>query len=238
MTTPNFQKQRATARGRLQARPAAPIQTGTAGLHPLELDAKRDGLLYVPAVYSPTKPAPLILMLHGAGGNAEGGLRPFRNFADMSNLILLAVSSQRETWDVLRGAYGPDVAMIDRALTQTFQRYPIDPAHIAVEGFSDGASYALSLGLTNGDLFTHIIAFAPGFMAPASQHGAPGIFISHGTEDSVLPVDRCSRRLVPQLKQAGYSVNYHEFSGPHTVPETIAEDALDWFTAPPERNNI
>ena len=230
MTTQNYQIERQAARGRLQARPAQPAQAGTPGLHPLELDAKRDGLLYVPAAYSPANPARLVLMLHGAGGNAEGGLRPFRNLADTSNLILMAVSSRRETWDVLRGAYGPDVAMIDRALAQTFQGYHVDPAHIAVEGFSDGASYALSLGLTNGDLFTHIIAFAPGFMAPASQHGAPDIFISHGTEDGVLPVDRCSRRLVPQLKQAGYRVDYREFSGPHTVPESIAQDALDWFT--------
>jgi phospholipase/carboxylesterase len=41
--------------------------------------------------------------------------------------------------------------------------------------------------------------------------------------------DSCSRRLVPRLKGAGYDVRYHEFDGPHTVPEGIAREALEWF---------
>lgn len=40
----------------------------------------------------------------------------------------------------------------------------IDPAHVAIGGFSDGASCALSLGLVNGDLFTHVMAFSPGLV--------------------------------------------------------------------------
>ena len=211
-----------------------PDMEGMPGLNTLALDGNRDALLYVPVGYSPQQPAPLVLMLHGAGGNAEGGLRPFRSLADATGAILLAVSSRRETWDVLHGAYGPDVAVIDRALEQVFLSYRIDPARIAIEGFSDGASYALSLGLTNGDLFTHIIAFAPGFMAPASLRGRPSLFIAHGTQDNVLPIDRCSRRLAPQIEQAGYRLLYREFDGPHTVPEPIAQEALNWFTTPSE----
>jgi predicted esterase len=133
------------------------------------------------------------------------------------------------TWDVIEGGYGPDVAFIDRALDQTFSRYAVDPRHIAAEGFSDGASYALSLGLTNGDLFTSVIAFSPGFMAPEERQGSPRIFISHGTRDQVLPIDRCSRRIVPRLKSSGYDVLYREFDGPHTVPQEIVRESLDWF---------
>ena len=70
--------------------------------------------------------------------------------------------------------------MLDRALEWTFSRYAIDQACMAVGGFSDGASYALSLGITNGDLFTHVLAFSPGFVAPAAQRGSPRIFVSHG----------------------------------------------------------
>jgi predicted esterase len=116
-------------------------------------------------------------------------------------------------------------------MAQTFSRYAIDPAHVAIGGFSDGASYALSLGLTNGDLFTHIIAFSPGFMAPAEYEGKPRIFISHGTRDQVLPIDACSRRIVPQVRGAGYDVEYHEFDGPHTVPPEMTRRAVDWFYA-------
>ena len=38
---------------------------------------------------------------------------------------------------------------------------------------------------------------------PAVQRGAPRIYISHGTHDTVLPIDRCSRRIVPALQRAG-----------------------------------
>jgi phospholipase/carboxylesterase len=64
-------------------------------------------------------------------------------------------------------------------------------------GFSDGASYALSLGLTNGDLFRHVIAFSPGFMAPAARRGEPPVFVSHITRDGVLPIGVTSHRIVP-----------------------------------------
>jgi phospholipase/carboxylesterase len=66
-------------------------------------------------------------------------------------------------------------------------------------------------------------------MAPNSQVGRPRIFVSHGTRDAVLPIDVCSRRIVPQLEKAGYDVTYIEFDGPHTVPPRVARQALDWY---------
>jgi phospholipase/carboxylesterase len=168
-------------------------------------------------------------MLHGAGGNAQHGIGLLRDLADESGLILLAVDSRRQTWDVLHGGFGPDIAFIDRALEQTFDHYAVDPARAAVGGFSDGASYALSVGITNGDLFTHVIAFSPGFMSPAAQEGQPRIYLSHGTDDRVLPIDACSRRISPQLKRAGYDIVYREFIAGHTVPVQLTRDVLDWF---------
>jgi phospholipase/carboxylesterase len=224
---------RMTESGHLQTRPGQPVEDGPRGLQPLGLETGRDGLLYVPEGYQPDHPAPLIVMLHGAGGNAQGGIAPFQGLAEASGCILLAPESRDRTWDVILSDFGPDVAFIDRALAQTFGRYAIDPARCAVEGFSDGASYALSLGITNGDLFTHLIAFSPGFLAPEDQRGTPRIYISHGTSDAVLPIDQCSRRIVPRLKGAGYDVNYHEFDGPHTVTADIAGEGLDWFLGGP-----
>jgi phospholipase/carboxylesterase len=123
--------------------------------------------------------------------------------------------------------FGPDVEFIDRALERTFEMCDLDPARIAIGGFSDGASYALSLGLPNGDVFTHILAFSPGFTAHPSMAGKPRIFVSHGMRDAVLPIDRCSRRIVPQLKAAGYKVDYREFDGPHTVPSEMVAAAAE-----------
>lgn len=218
---------------RLTARPVQLTTSDAKGLHRLNLGGARDGLLYVPPGYSPQQPAPLVVMLHGAGGNADHALAPLRAAADAYGMILLAPDARRQSWDIILGGYGPDVAFINRALLDVFTRYAIDPNHLAVEGFSDGASYALSLGITNGDLFTHVLAFSPGFMAPTVQRGTPRLFISHGTRDTVLPIDRCSRKIIAQVQQAGYDATYHEFDGPHTVPPDIVQAALTWFADTP-----
>lgn len=217
--------------GRLHTRHTSPLTHGSAGLHRLNLGEQRDGLIYVPPTYQADQSVPLLLMLHGAGDNAEGALRVVQPLVDSFGVIVLAVDSHQSTWDVVVSGYGADIAFIDRALAQTFDRYAINPNQMAIAGFSDGASYALSVGITNGDLFSHIVAFSPGFMAPAAQIGTPRCFISHGTQDRVLRIDRCSRQIVPQLQRAGYDVLYREFEGSHTVPMTIAHEAMTWFTA-------
>jgi phospholipase/carboxylesterase len=222
----------ASSRGRLRAKPGPHSLDAAAstGLRPLGLGSTRDGLLYVPAGYGAGKRAPLALTLHGAGGDARSGISHFLHLADAAGVVLLAPESRGRTWDVLVGGYGPDVEFIDRALKWAFDRLALDTRRLAITGFSDGASYGLSLGLTNGDLFTHLIAFSPGFMAPAQRRGKPPVFVSHGTRDRVLPIGRCSRRIVPQLDRAGYRVRYREFDGPHTVPASIAREALRWFS--------
>jgi phospholipase/carboxylesterase len=224
---------RGAPEGRLAARPGAPAQRAEPGLHALGIVRARDTLLYVPAGYRADRPAPLAVMLHGAGGTAEHGLSLLRALADDAGLVLLAPASRQQTWDVIAGGFGPDVELVDAALAATFARCAVDPRRVALGGFSDGASYALSLGLTNGDLFTHLIAFSPGFMAPGDEVGRPRCYVAHGTRDAVLPIDRCSRRLVPVLERAGYAVRYHEFDGPHTVPPAIAREAVDWLTPAP-----
>jgi phospholipase/carboxylesterase len=59
------------------------------------------------------------------------------------------------------------------------------------------------------------------------------LFISHGPNDEVLPINDCSRRLVPRLEHAGYPVTYVEFDGPPTVPAELVEQAARWLTAAP-----
>jgi phospholipase/carboxylesterase len=218
---------------RLLARPLPSHEPpATPGLHVLGLAGAggRDGLLYVPAGYDATRPAPFALLLHGASHDADTVLAPVLPWADAAGLLLLAPDAREYTWDVIMDGYGPDVAFIDQALAHIFARYVVDTSRLAIGGFSDGASYALSLGLTNGDLFSHIIAFSPGFMAPDERRGQPRIFVSHGVRDQILPIDRCGRRVARVLQHAGYDVNYHEFDGPHTVPPQIASGAVAWLT--------
>ena len=221
---------------RLLARPGTPPDVAAipTGLQPLGPSSERDGLLYVPQGYTPMQEAPLALMLHGSMGDAHSGISPFLDMADEAGLILLAPESRdRRDWDfVFPGYYGPDVEFIDRALKQTFDRLAVDAGRLAIEGFSDGGSYALSLGLANGDLFTHVIAFSPGLVEQVAQRGGqPSIFIAHGTRDEVLPIDVSSGRRVARLERDGYEVHYRKFDGGHTVFPEIACEAVKWFVA-------
>lgn len=213
--------------GRLAVTWSAPTSDLAAGEHALGLASGRDGFIRVPTGYVPGTPAPLALLLHGAGRDAHEWVGGFPLF-DQLGLIVLIVDSRNTSWDLRYGAFGPDVVFIDAALAHTFGRCNVDPARMAIAGFSDGASYALSLGLTNGDFFTHVLAFSPGFMETDGRHGTPPVFLSHGTFDNVLPVD-FSRATATQLEADGHEVRFEEFDGGHTLPYAIGELAFDWF---------
>lgn len=168
------------AAGELAARPTdAPTGAALTGLSRLDQRGERATLLYVPTGYRTKQPATLVLMLHGAGGVAAHAVGLIERYAETRGVIVLAPTSQAVSWDIIVGRrYGPDVRAIDGLLADVFARYAIDPARVGIGGFSDGASYALSLGLTNGDLFDHVIAFSPGFMAPARDGPPPNLHFS------------------------------------------------------------
>jgi len=200
--------EKSARRGRLLARPSVVAGDAPAGRYAVAVGGGREALVYVPAAYRRDAAAPLAVMLHGAGGAAEHGLSLAQRFADESNLIVVAPQSASSTWDAIRGKFGPDVLALDRLLAQVFARHSVDASRVAVGGFSDGASYALGLGLANGDLFTHVLAFSPGFVAGgrAWEGSRPRLFVSHGTRDRVLPIEHCGRRIAEQAREAGYVI--------------------------------
>ena len=211
--------------------PAAAADPVRIGQQPLKLGSDRDGVLFVPNGYTPDVPAPLVLMFHGAGGTGLGVSYTF-GVADALGVIVLAPDSRDEaTWDFLVHGYGEDLEFIGVALKDTYARCHVDRRRMAIAGHSDGASYALSLGLGTGDTFGRIMAFSPGVMQPAEVHGKPKIFISHGLSDPIMPIDVTSRRFVPRLKGLGYDVTYREYEGRHGVTPAVVREGFEWFLA-------
>jgi phospholipase/carboxylesterase len=174
-------------------------------------------------------PQALVVVLHGAGGTPASALDAFRGGWAEPGLVLIAPASKGQTWSILRSEQDLDLESVNLALAEAYERCDIDRRRLAVGGFSDGATYALTLGVSNGDLFPAIMALSPGGIVAGEQHGVPRVFVSHGTLDDVLPIGRAGDAVVRKLRAAGYPVTYRRFRGGHEAsPETSAA-AVRWF---------
>lgn len=214
--------------GRLTARPRNDVKTSGTGQIMLGLEGERDAVLQIPK-NAGQSPLPLFVMLHGATQSAEDMFWYLGTTHEEAGIAVLAPNSRNRTWDAIASReFGEDVEYLNRALERVFETVAIDPARVSIGGFSDGASYALSLGLINGDFFKSIVAFSPGFVIRGDLHGQPRIFISHGTHDHILPIDDCGRRIGGRLKDYGYDVTFREFDGDHEIPADIAREGLSW----------
>ena len=201
------------------------------GRHALGLFAERDAVLHVPPGLDARRPTPLVVLFHGGGGSAEKILPMLAGHANAQRFLLLAPQSLFPTWDLVIAGHGPDRERLDAALAAVASRFLIDPARLAFAGHSDGGSYALSLGLTNGHLASHLIVSSAGFLAVQRQTGAPRIFLSHGTRDAQIPIDRSARTHARLLHQAGYDLTYVEYDGPHAYDPAVVARAVAFFLA-------
>jgi len=195
-------------------------------------DGDRDGLMFVPKSYKPGVPTPLLVMLHGLGGSAEGARFVFP-IAEELGVVVIAPESRGITWGQEAPGFDSDVRYIGEAFREVTQYLTIDPARVGLGGVSDGATYAFAMGLAYGDRFNHLLIFASSMMAPLRKQGKPHIFIAHGTNDTQMPIDRTARRVVPQLEEEGYDVIYHEHEGGHGAPRPLVREAMEWLVRTP-----
>ena len=158
------------------------------GAHRLETGSPRRVLMRVTAGAVGGRKA-LLLVLHGAGGGARDGLWALRGGSDARGLVMVAPAARGPTWSALYGR-DTDLQTVDRALAEAFRRCPIDPGRVGVGGFSDGATYALSLGLANGRLFRAVIALSPGGIVGGEREGKPRISSRTGDATGCCPSQR------------------------------------------------
>ena len=204
----------------------APLHAGT---HPLGLFDERDALLVVPDGIDATAPTPLMVLFHGGGGSAAKILPMMEGHARNRNFLLLVPQSLFPTWDIVIAGNGPDRERLDQALGAVADRFTLDPARLCFAGHSDGGSYALSSGLTNGDVVSHVIVSSAGFMSVQVQTGAPRLFMSHGIADEQIPIARSARVHAAALKAAGYDLTYLEYNGPHAYQPAVVALAAAFF---------
>ena len=217
------------ASAQLQARPLPVAMTLPPGVSRIGKNA----LAYRPK-NAAAPPLPLIVLLHGAGGDAGRFLGEFKAIADRRGAILLALKSAGRTWDLQprRGggaSFGRDAVNLDSALAELFAKAPVDRERVVLLGFSDGASFALSLGLANPQVFRAIVALSVGGVFPPSRlDETQRLFIAHGRRDPVLPFANIERRIVPGLERNGLEPRVRWFNGSHVMDRDAIEEGLDF----------
>ncbi|MCL6698482.1 hypothetical protein LZ496_06755 [Sphingomonas sp. NSE70-1] len=215
---------------------AAPATT--AGVQKLGANA----FFYRPAAAS-TSPRPLIVLFHGAGMSARNFLDGAKAEADRCDCLLLSVQSTGATWDTIGlvsaasrngramrdDLFGADAGRVEQALSIALRAPDADHRAVVFAGFSDGASYALSLGLANPAIVRGVVAFAPGFhLEPAAIDPKQRLFIAHSPADQILSFERTRDDTVASLKKAGFDISFRQFEGGHRVDKTLLSEGVDF----------
>jgi predicted esterase len=217
--------------GRLSFRPGSPptLAPLPPGRHGLAFPEGREAVLVVPEGLPADGPVPLMVLFHGAGGEANRVLPLFVSHARQHRFLLLAPQSQYPTWDIVIGGHGPDLQRLEGALAVVSSHFPVDAARLAFAGFSDGGSYALSLGITNGDVASHVIGLSAGFVNTFTQAGTPKVFLGHGRHDRQLPIETSAHPHARRLLESGHDLTLQPFDGDHVIVPWVVARAVAFF---------
>jgi len=224
-----------------QAAPAA-----GALVHHSRLFGLPDGAVgYVPV--SASAHPPLLVLLHGAGHRQAEMVEHFEPEADERGIVLLAPDSRGVTWDKVLDAEAPlsvdspianaqshsfgrtpDSDRVEKAIADLGRILPVDRARTVLAGFSDGATFALAMGLARDHAFEAVIAWSPG-IAIRTQNPARGrrVFVSHGRADPILKYDVTCGEILPLLRSEGAEVTFVGFDGGHDAPVWLKDSFLD-----------
>lgn len=191
-------------------------------------DGERDGTVYVPQSYRKDVPMPILVMLHGFRSTSEAVRYTFP-LAEEFGVIVVAPESRDMTWGQEIPGFDTDSRYIGMAFRWVSEVLTIDPARVAMGGVSDGANYALNMGLAYGDTFNHLMIYSAGTLAPFRKQGKTKIFLAHGTHDEQMPIDRTGRKFAAELKEGGYDITYREYEGGHGAPLPVVRESFEWL---------
>ena len=195
--------------------------------------------IYVPTGYSNTKPFPLVIALHGMGGDEnsifEYGNGAFKQEAEKHGYIVVCPKGRKPA-SMYLGDAQKDVLDVLEAVERD---YSVDRNRVYLTGHSMGGFGTWSIAIDHPDLFAAI--------APISGGGNPArvaaivhipALIIHGDADKTVPVQR-SRDMVDASKKAGEEVKYLEVAGGSHVSVAVPAfgDIFDWFDAHPRKAN-
>ncbi len=177
-----------------------------------EIAAQAFPVFDVPSTYDGASPIPLLIVLHGAGSNAEDMARAWRTVAaDMGAVLLLPRANHTVGDNAYRwGDVDETDYMIEAMLVYAREHVHLDAKHVILAGFSQGAYMALSVGLRHPKEFSGIIAMSSAYDASILQNAHKGtthwpkVHLMVGDKDRVLGMNRQAAK---ELKSAGIDVD-------------------------------
>lgn len=204
-----------------------------------------DAIGYIPA--SAGAHPPLLVLLHGAGRQRLTMIEHFEAEADKRGIVLLAPTSRGPTWDAValgeqmpspdsplanklahRFSSSRDEKRVDAAIANLSKIVPVDRARTVLAGFSDGATFALAMGLSRYEQFAAVIAWSPGIpIETASPARGRRVYVSHGRHDPTLRFEVTCGEIVPLLQEEGAKVSFLAFDGVHEAPAAVKDAFLD-----------
>ncbi len=169
--------------------------------------ADRTYELYVPENYVEGQPAPLLLVLHGAGGNGARtqGWLGLDELADESGFIIAYPDGLGSNWDFGSGlptrSGTPfrvnDVEFLVWLVDEIGKDYTLDRERVFAAGMSNGALMTYRLACEAPETFAAIAAVAAPVYIPAvrgCKDTPVSVLYIHGTEDRILPWERVLTR--------------------------------------------
>jgi predicted esterase len=194
-------------------------------------------VLLTPEEIDPELRYPLITVFHGAGRQDEMLVKACRDEPEKRQAFFLVPRSVEPTWDLIAGTGETDLEFLEYAWDLIYRRYPVDEKRQALLGYSDGASYALSMALSNPGFFDAALCWAAGFVvvdrsALDDQGRKPRLYLEYGTHDPLFPFEQIALPMRENLLAAGYEVEFSvDEGGRHWPSGTFQGEALDWYFA-------
>ncbi|MDR3698607.1 MAG: prolyl oligopeptidase family serine peptidase [Candidatus Sulfopaludibacter sp.] len=187
--------------------------------------------LFIPESYDGSKPVPLVVALHGMGGDENSMFDSYggtlkREAARVGFAVVCPKG--RDTASMYRGAAEQDVMAV---LAEVRRDYQIDGQRIYLMGHSMGGFGTWSVAMDHPDVFAALGPISGGGN-PANMAKISRIpeYVVHGDDDRTVPVTQ-SRTMVEAARKSGAHIVYVEVpGGSHTsVAAPQMGPMLDFF---------
>ena len=171
----------------------------------LVVGGERPVTLHVPVSYDPSRPAPLLLLLHGysSRGAEVDGYVGMKAAADAHGYVYATPEGTLDRqgnrfWNATDACCNfdrtgvDDVAYLSGLIAEIQAKLSIDPRRIAVVGHSNGGFMAYRMACERADLLASIVSLAGAtFVDPADCTPSKPISVAqiHGTADDTIRFD-------------------------------------------------